>query len=594
MALDGIVTRAIVNQLTETVSGRIHKIHQPTNRDIILHIRAKGKNLKLILSANPTYPRAHYTEQTYVNPPEPPMFCMLLRKHCESGFIERIEQVGMERVFHIDIRQRDELGDEAVKRLIVELTGRHSNIILVDPKTNTIIDGINHLTPAINSYRIVMPGFAYTAPPEQLKDNPLEVPFERFAALWSEALSPAEETIDHSDTYPDQPAKWLVQVMSGISPRIAEEWKYRMEREQGTALERGWHAFSSLIDPCRSNEYSPTIIEDETGKSYFSALPITHIEGTTQSFATMSDCMEAFYGNKAERDMVKQRVGDLARFLQQEHTKNDKKIEKLQETLQDAIEADQYRIKGELLFASLHMVRKGDKQIELPNYYDEQGGTLNITLDPLLSPSDNAQRYFRKYNKLKNSMQVVEEQIAEARGENAYYDVLLQQLEDANMQDAQEIREELVEQGLVRNRGRDRKPKRKKKDTRPTVYSYTSSEGIPLFVGKNNLQNEYVTNRLAKPNDTWLHTKDIPGSHVVIRSEQFGEQTLAEAAQLAAYFSQAKHSSQVPVDYTLIRHVKKPNGAKPGFVIYDRQKTLFVTPNEQLIAALPFQMKQGG
>ena len=191
-------------------------------------------------------------------------------------------------------------------------------------------------------------------------------------------------------------------------------------------------------------------------------------------------------------------------------------------------------------------------------------------------------------------MKVVEEQMTEAREENAYYEVLLQQLEDANMQDAQEIREELIEQGLLRNRGRERKQmRRKKKDARPTLYCYTSSEGIPMYVGKNNIQNEYVTNRLAKPNDTWLHTKDIPGSHVVIRSEQFSEKTLEEAAQLSAYFSQAKHSSQVPVDYTLIRYVRKPNGAKPGFVIYDKQKTLYITPDADLIASLPFQMKQG-
>lgn len=581
MALDGVVTRAIVHELQQTIGSRINKIHQPTNHDIVFHMRVSGNNLKLILSANPTYPRVHYTEQTYVNPSEPPMFCMLLRKHCEGGFVERVQQVNMERVIHIDVRQRDELGDEAVKRIIIELTGRHSNIILVDPATNTIIDGIHHLTPAINSYRIVMPGFAYTAPPEQHKLNPLEVSKEQFMALWSEADR-------------DQPARWLVNTMSGISPRLAEEWSYRMQHRDGAVEEQAWSAFQDLIIPCQKQLYTPTIVEDAAEKVYFSALPITHIEGTRQTYESISDCMEAFYGDKAERDMVKQRVGDLSRFLQQELTKNNKKLAKLEETLQEAADADQYRIIGELLFASLHQINKGDQSVELLNYYDEEQNTIHIALDPLLSPSDNAQRYFKKYNKLKNSMKVVEEQMTEAREENAYYEVLLQQLEDANMQDAQEIREELVEQGLLRNRGRERKQmRRKKKDARPTLYCYTSSEGIPMYVGKNNIQNEYVTNRLAKPNDTWLHTKDIPGSHVVIRSEQFSEKTLEEAAQLSAYFSQAKHSSQVPVDYTLIRYVRKPNGSKPGFVIYDKQKTLYITPDADLIAALPFQMKQG-
>lgn len=302
--------------------------------------------------------------------------------------------------------------------------------------------------------------------------------------------------------------------------------------------------------------------------------------------------MEHFYGDKAERDMIKQRVGDLFRFLQQEHAKNTKKLDKLEETLQDAQDADRFRIMGELLFASLHMISRGDNEITLINYYDENGASITIPLDPLLAPSDNAQRYFKKYNKAKNSIAVVQEQMTAAREENRYFETLMQQLEDATVQDAQEMREELVGQGYLRDRGR--KDKRKKKDSRPTVYCYTSSENIPIYVGKNNLQNEYVTNRLGKPNDTWLHTKDIPGSHVVIRSEQFGDVTLEEAAQLAAYFSQAKHSSQVPVDYTLIRHVRKPNGAKPGFVIYERQKTLFITPDAKRIESMSLTVKQGG
>lgn len=353
-----------------------------------------------------------------------------------------------------------------------------------------------------------------------------------------------------------------------------------------------WEAFSRIMEQVRDHRYEPTLVEDEAGKSYFSALPLTHIEGTRTEYESMSDCMEAFYGDKAERDMIKQRVGDLARFLQQEHDKNAKKLEKLQATLEEAKDADRYRVMGELLFASLHMLRKGDASVELPNYYDEEGGMITIPLDPLLSPSDNAQRFFKKYNKAKNSIAVVQEQMRAAEEENRYFEMLLHQLAGANLQDAQEIREELVQEGYLRVR--ERKGKRKKKDGRPTVYCYTSSEGIPIYVGKNNLQNEYVTNRLAQPNDTWLHTKDIPGSHVVIRSERFGDATLEEAAQLAAYFSQGKHSSLVPVDYTLIRHVRKPNGAKPGFVIYERQKTLFITPDADRVGQLPVSVKTSG
>lgn len=606
MALDGIVTRALAHELQQTLGARIHKIYQPTEQDIVLHIRTAGRNRKLLLSANPTYPRVHFTEESFTNPPEPPMFCMLMRKYCESGIIEQVQQIGSERILHFRIRQRDELGDEAIKTIVVELTGRHSNIILLDAATGAIVDGIHHVTPSISSYRIVMPGFAYTAPPEQHKADPLGTDSEQFLAWWAEAaaghtaaaLDEAGVSLGLSSK---QAAKWLVSRFSGISPRLAEEMVYRAGAGAGRADADAdgmldgpvlWEYFSRMMEGVRGHRYEPTLVEDEAGKSYFSALPLTHIEGTRITYPTMSACMEAFYGDKAERDMIKQRVGDLSRFLQQEHDKNAKKLEKLQATLEEAKDADRYRVMGELLFASLHMLRKGDASVELPNYYDEDGGMITVPLDPLLSPSDNAQRYFKKYNKAKNSIAVVQEQIHAAEEENRYFDMLLHQLAGANLQDAQEIREELVQEGYLRDR--ERKGKRKKKDGRPTIYCYTSSEGIPIYVGKNNLQNEYVTNRLAQPNDTWFHTKDIPGSHVVIRSDRFGDATLEEAAQLAAFFSQGKHSSLVPVDYTLIRHVRKPNGAKPGFVIYERQKTLFITPDADRVGQLPVTVKTNG
>lgn len=557
-----------------------------------------------------TYPRVHFTEESFTNPPEPPMFCMLMRKYCESGIIEQVQQIGSERILHFRIRQRDELGDEAIKTIVVELTGRHSNIILLDAATGAIVDGIQHVTPSISSYRIVMPGFAYTAPPEQHKADPLGTDSEQFLAWWAEAAA-GHTAADQAASLEEagvslglsakQAAKWLVSRFSGISPRLAEEMVYRAGAGVGRADADAdgmldgpvlWVDFSRMMEEVRGHRYEPTLVEDEAGKSYFSALPLTHIEGTRTTYPTMSACMEAFYGDKAERDMIKQRVGDLSRFLQQEHDKNAKKLEKLQATLEEAKDADRYRVMGELLFASLHMLRKGDASVELPNYYDEDGGMITVPLDPLLSPSDNAQRYFKKYNKAKNSIAVVQEQMRAAEEENRYFDMLLHQLAGANLQDAQEIREELVQEGYLRDR--ERKGKRKKKDGRPTIYCYTSSEGIPIYVGKNNLQNEYVTNRVAQPNDTWLHTKDIPGSHVVIRSDRFGDATLEEAAQLAAFFSQGKHSSLVPVDYTLIRHVRKPNGAKPGFVIYERQKTLFITPDAERVGQLPVSVKTNG
>ncbi|MCK6077454.1 Rqc2 family fibronectin-binding protein [Paenibacillus silvae] len=594
MALDGIVTRAIVHELQGCIGGRISKIHQPNGHDVVLTLRAQRGNSKLLVSASPTYPRVHFTEKTFLNPTEAPMFCMLMRKHCEGAIIENIRQIGMERIIHIDVRQRDELGDVSVKRIIIELMGRHSNIILLDPATDTILDGIHHVTPSISSYRVIMPGFSYTAPPEQHKSNPLEVTSNEFAQLISTAVEQNQQTSgaeagNESDLHP---SRWLVNAFSGMSPLIAGEITARSASEaNGLDAETLWTAFESVLAPVKEHQYTPVSGLNAKGKMVFSAIRLQSIEEQEKTYDTMSKCMEDYYGDKAERDTVKQRVSDLLRFLQNERSKNIKKLDNLNKDLLEADDADKYRLWGELLFASLHLVNKGDKSVELVNFYDEEQRSITIQLDPLLTPSDNAQRYFKRYNKYKNSLAVIHEQLGKTKDEIAYLDNLLQQLSIASMNDIEEIRDELVQQGYLRDR--NKKGKKKKKNDRPTVHQFTSSEGIDILVGKNNLQNEYVTNRLASANDTWLHTKDIPGSHVVIRSTDFGEATLEEAAQLAAYFSQAKESSSVPVDYTYIRHVRKPSGAKPGFVIYDHQKTLFVTPNDELIKSLPSTIKNG-
>ncbi|WP_339831386.1 NFACT RNA binding domain-containing protein [Paenibacillus sp. FSL R7-0272] len=601
MALDGIVTRAIVHELQGCIGGRISKIHQPNGHDVVLTLRAQRGNSKLLVSASPTYPRVHFTEKTFLNPTEAPMFCMLMRKHCEGAIIENIRQIGMERIIHIDVRQRDELGDVSAKRIIIELMGRHSNIILLDPATDAILDGIHHVTPSISSYRVVMPGFSYTAPPEQHKSNPLEVSQNEFEQKIATAANvDADENEAGSQTGTTKTAietkadasRWLVNAFSGMSPLIAGEIATRTgsdsDRMEAGAL---WTAFESVIESVKEHQYTPVTGLNAKGKMIFSAIRLESIQDQEKTYDTMSKCMEDYYGDKAERDTVKQRVSDLLRFLQNERSKNIKKLDNLNKDLLEADDADKYRLCGELLFASLHLVNKGDKSVELINFYDEDQGNITIQLDPLLTPSDNAQRYFKRYNKYKNSLAVIHEQLGKTKEEIAYLDNLLQQLSIASMNDIEEIRDELVQQGYLRDR--NKKGKKKKKNDRPTVHQFTSSEGIDILVGKNNLQNEYVTNRLASANDTWLHTKDIPGSHVVIRSTDFGEATLEEAAQLAAYFSQAKESSSVPVDYTYIRHVRKPSGAKPGFVIYDHQKTLFVTPNDELIKSLPSTIKNG-
>jgi predicted ribosome quality control (RQC) complex YloA/Tae2 family protein len=345
-----------------------------------------------------------------------------------------------------------------------------------------------------------------------------------------------------------------------------------------------------MMSEFHEHRYQPQIVTDEsTGKSVFSVTRLSHVKGITETYSTVSLCLEAFYGDKAIRDTVKQRVSDLIRFLQNEHSKNSKKLAKLQETLDEAKDADKFRILGELVTAYMHQLKRGDEWIDAVNYYDEEQRTIRIALDPQLTPSENAQRYFKKYTKHKNSLNIVNEQMENAREEMLYLEALLQQLESASLSDIDEIREELVEQGYLRDR--TKRGSKKRKQVRPALLCYTSSEGIPIYVGKNNTQNDFLTNKTAGPNETWLHTKDIPGSHVVIRAAEFNDQTLEEAAMLAAHYSQARSSSHVPVDYTLVKHVKKPSGAKPGFVIYDHQKTLFITPDEQRIKRLPSQIK---
>jgi len=573
MSLDGIVVRAIAHELRQLAGTRIHRIHQPDDHTLVLQLRGGGLRgqSRLLMSANPTYPRVHWITRPQQNPLEAPMFCMLMRKHCEGGVIESVAQPGCERVLHIDIRQRDELGDVSLKRIVVELMGRHSNIILMDPATGRIYDGIHHVTPAISSYRVVMPGSDYTPPPGQAKSDPLGVrDVDGFAAALAaaEAGAPADRR--------------LVDAFAGISPLLAREIVHRSGAPDDTGAL--WRSFREMMEGFRSHAYEPNIVESG-GKAFFSVTRLTHLGGEPRTFDSILECLEIYYGDKAERDLVRQRSADLHRFLANEKAKNEKKIEKLEATLEEAKEADRYRIIGELLIANMHAIRKGQTAVEVVDYYDERQPIITIGLDPLLTPSENAQRWFKRYNKAKNSASAAAEQIEAAREEIAYFDTLLAQLETASLQDIEEIREELAEQGYLKQRSGQ--GARKKKPARPALLCYTSSENVPIYVGKNNTQNEYLTNRLASPNDTWLHTKDIPGSHVVIRGTGFGNATLEEAAMLAAYYSRGKASSLVPVDYTLIRHVRKPNGAKPGFVIYDHQKTLFVTPDEERIKALP-------
>ena len=567
MSFDGLFTKAMVDELVLSLKGgRINKVHQPYKNEVILTIRANGVNQKLLLSAHPSYARVQLTNEAYDNPSEPPMFCMLLRKHIEGYILEDLYQINNDRMIIFEIKGRNEIGDISYKQLIIEIMGRHSNIVLVDKTRNVILDSIKHVSFAVNSHRAILPGQPYIFPPEQNKVNPFEA---------------VEEDILRSvDFIGGMVDRQLVEHFAGISPIFAKEVIFQSGLANRTTVPG---TFVRLIKKIDAGDISPAIIS-ANGKEAFYLFPLEHLKGEKKTFKTLSEMLDRYYFGKAERDRVKQQGNDIERFISNEKEKNEKKIVKLENTLKEAERAEQFQRYGELLTANLYAVTKGMKEIEVLNYYDDLGGTMVIPLDPRKSPSENAQKYFTKYQKAKHAIAVVVEQIEKAREEVAYFDNLMQQVQAASPKDIQEIREELVEGGYIRER--QKRNGKKIQNVKPVLDHFIASDGTDIIVGKNNKQNDYLTNKLAARDEIWLHTKDIPGSHVVIRSKEPSDDTIIEAAVLAAYYSKARNSSSVPVDFTKVRHVKKPSGAKPGFVIYDNQQTVYVTPDEELVLKL--------
>lgn len=585
MAFDGIVLRALTYELNQTIlGGRVDKIYQPLARDLLLTIRNQGQNYRLLISANPSLSRVYFTDRYKgQNPTEPPMFCMLLRKHLEGGRITRIEQVDNERVLLINVENRDELGDLTEKQLIIEIMGRHSNIILVDPSSQRILDGIVHVNFGTSRHREVLPGRTYVAPPEQDKMSPLHESQSGFFAK----RRADERAFD----------KFLLNTYSGISPLIGRELAYRVsqatpiktaitsgEQPEDSHIETEWKAFAGLMEQLSNHDYQPTLVADQAGKPLaFSAVKLAHLGGTSQQWDSISACMDTFYAEKSWRDTLHQKVGDIERVLQLELDKNRNKAAKFKAALDDSGEADIYRVWGELITSSLYAISKGQTTAKVTNFYEEEMPEVEIPLDPQLSPQENAQAYFKKYNKVKKSVPILKEQIAQTNMQIAYLENVLQLLDHAGLDDLEEIREELEQEGILRAKHTGGK---KKKPTAIKPEHFRSTDGIDIYVGKNNRQNDHLTMKLSQSADTWLHTKDIPGSHVLIRAKNVTDSTLEEAAKLAAYFSKARDSSLVPVDYTLVKNVWKPNGAKPGMVLYEGQKTVFVTPDPSLVEKL--------
>lgn len=561
MSFDGVFTHGMVQELQKLlVGGRISKIHQPYLNEVVFVIRSQGKNHKLLLSAHPTYARVQITEIAYGNPETPPNFVMMLRKYLDGAILETIEQQTNDRVMHFHFIKRNELGDLQNIQLIAEIMGRHSTIVLVNQSTGKILDAIKHVGSSQNTYRSLLPGAEYIEPPKQEVKNPFTASKE---AVF-EILATADELT----------GKYLQQNFQGLGRDTADELAFRLQEKPQEKM-RVWDSFWEEI---RTNVH-PTYTENGN-KEFFTVIPYYSLGEPQKSFDSLSQLLDDYYGDRAQKDRVKQQGNELLKKVENELKRNRSKLEKRQQTLAASENAEEFRRDGELLTTFMTQVPKGASEVVLPNYYEEDK-PLTIVLDPALTPNQNAQRYFHRYQKLKNAVKLIHQQIQETKDEIQYLESVQSQLDLASPMDLEVIKEELTDQGYIRKRTH-----KKKKVTASQPERFLSSDGTLILVGKNNLQNDQLTLRTAKKTDIWLHAKNIPGSHVIIKDTDPSDETLLEAAELAAYFSKFRQSAQVPVDYVQVKNVHKPNGAKPGFVIYENQKTLYVTPKEEKINQL--------
>lgn len=566
MSFDGSFTHSMKNELTDLLqTGRISKINQPYPNELILTIRAHGKNQQLLLSANPTYARVQITKVPYVNPAVPTNFTMIVRKHLSGGILSDISQQENDRVLTFTFTSRNELGDQTKLDLTVEIMARHSNIILVDQASGKIIDAIKHVGSDVNRYRLLLPGATYVKPPKQDLQNPFKITeFDKIKSLITD--------FPNVDMLADNLRKTIQGLGNDTSLALASS----LHKDEN--MEKNFHGFFEQFDNPK-----PTFSHIAGNKINFTAFPYPDTT-KNKTFSTLSELLDAFYASKAQRDRVREQGSVLIQVVKKQLKKNRTKLKKLQRDMKETENADDYRIKGEILTTYLNKVDRGMKSIELPNYYDEDK-LITIQLSNQQSPSQNAQRFFKKYQKLKNAVKFVGEQIKLTQQEIDYFENIQSQIELADPQDLVDIRYELEQGHYLRDHEQNKKKKNKRqKIAKPERFE--STDGTEILVGKNNLQNEKLTMHTADKRETWLHTKDIPGSHVIIRSFNPSEQTLAEAANLAAYFSKARESSKVQVDYTKVKNIRKPNGTKPGYVIYDNQTTLFVTPDEDLVDKL--------
>lgn len=585
MSFDGFVTHSIVRELkAQLISGKIDKIYQPEKDEIIVSVRTSGGKRALLLSAASANPRIHLTERDYENPITAPLFCMVLRKHLGGGKITDVSQHGFDRVVCITIESCNELGDLTEKKLIIEVMGRHSNIILTQ-SDNKIIDSIKHIDFTVSAVRQILPGLIYENPPAQDKSDPRSLTAAELESILCAA--PADTALD----------KLLLSVYVGMSPLMARE-----------AVFRRYGDCRVTVSECDTREFSEFAAEfiysvifinnpasvafDKTSKKpvAFSCTALTQYSGMAEvrDFPSISGAVEEFFAARDKHDRLTQKAAGTVKVINNNLERCGKKIAIHKDTLQKSQKRETYKIYGDLLTANLYRISAGSREITVQNYYDETCPDIKIPLKPELSPSGNAQRYYKLYNKAKASEQHATEQLESAETEREYLETVLDAVVRAeNYADIAEIRDELAAGGYIAQSGGKKKKFQKK--SRP--LEYVSSDGYTILVGRNNSQNDELTIKMSYSTDIWMHTKNIPGSHTLIRTGGLSEndipdRTVVEAAEIAAYHSKARGASGIAVDYTQVKNIRKPNGSKPGFVIYESNYTVYVTPDEEHVNSL--------
>ena len=548
MSFDGFFLHHMVEELrAELLNGRIQKINQPFDQELVLQIRSNRQSHRLLLSAHPVFGRIQLTETTFENPAQPSTFIMVLRKYLQGAVIESIEQIENDRIVEVTVSNKNEIGDDIQATLIIEIMGKHSNILLVDKSSNKVLEVIKHIGFSQNSYRTLLPGATYIAPPSTEALNPFTIKDEKlFEILQTQELT----------------AKNLQSLFQGLGRDTAIELENLLTDNR---LSNFRDFFKQETKPCL------------TDKS-FSCVPFsTKIEG---HFSSLSQLLDVFYKDKAERDRVKQQASELIRRVENELQKNRQKLKKQEKELLATENAEEFRQKGELLTTFLHQVPNDQDQVVLDNYYTNQ--PITISLDKALTPNQNAQKYFKRYQKLKEAVKYLTELIEETKATILYLESVETVLNQAGLDEIAEIREELIQTGFIRRRQREKLHKRKKPE------KYLASDGKTIIlVGRNNLQNEELTFKIARKEELWFHAKDIPGSHVVISGNlNPSDEVKTDAAELAAYYSKGRLSNLVQVDMIEVKKLNKPTGGKPGFVTYTGQKTLRVTPVSEKIESM--------